>query len=290
MPFCAFAFLMDVVQSILANTRAWPWHTSLLMELACVHTRAHTHTYTHVYKHAHTHTSLVVEFAHARVWPLAAWQMSIRQTLSLQALADPDNMHGWKERKVDTEDYSNEVCTLQTAAQSFTKVDGQLVRLFLNAPVLLQPEKCRCSLRECACGMEHQRVVPNHVDAHLKSFRLRSLGVCQRGVTVVLNFLGHISEIYGCSQTKLCPVILLVQEHPYVPEDAQEDSRRVFVTCVQEDFQGPGQSLSAIFSTLCHSLTSDWPHCYNMTSLFDDLILQISGSGGHMLGEGLGLA
>ncbi|KAF5830959.1 PHR domain-containing protein [Dunaliella salina] len=43
--------------------------------------------------------------------------------------------------EVDTDDYSNEVCTLQTAAQSFTKADGQLVRLFLNAPVLLQPEK-----------------------------------------------------------------------------------------------------------------------------------------------------
>ena len=57
--------------------------------------------------------------------------------------------------QVDSEDYSNEVCTLQTAAQSFTKVDGQLVRLFLNSPVVLQPEKV-CALGH-TCSVPHLR-------------------------------------------------------------------------------------------------------------------------------------
>jgi len=65
--------------------------------------------------------------------------------------------------QVDTEDYSNEVGTLQTAAQSFTKVDGALVRLFLGAPVVLQPEKVgpprsapRWTARLCACSWAPQ--------------------------------------------------------------------------------------------------------------------------------------
>jgi hypothetical protein len=42
---------------------------------------------------------------------------------------------------VTGEDFSNEVCTLQSAAQSFTKADGTLVRLYLNSPAHLQPGK-----------------------------------------------------------------------------------------------------------------------------------------------------
>ncbi|KAL6757301.1 BTB/POZ protein [Haematococcus lacustris] len=43
--------------------------------------------------------------------------------------------------EVEPEEYSNEVCTLQSVAQSFTKTDGQLIRLYLNSPALLQPNK-----------------------------------------------------------------------------------------------------------------------------------------------------
>ena len=44
-------------------------------------------------------------------------------------------------KQVDEADYSQEVCILQSAAHSFTKADGQLVNLFLGAPVMLQPGK-----------------------------------------------------------------------------------------------------------------------------------------------------
>lgn len=43
--------------------------------------------------------------------------------------------------QVEADDFSNEVCTLQSAAQSFTKADGQMVRLYLPAPAALTPGK-----------------------------------------------------------------------------------------------------------------------------------------------------
>lgn len=44
-------------------------------------------------------------------------------------------------QQVEAEDYSAEVCTLASAAQSFTKADGQVVRLLLPAPAHLLPNK-----------------------------------------------------------------------------------------------------------------------------------------------------
>jgi hypothetical protein len=49
--------------------------------------------------------------------------------------------------QVSGEDFSNEVCTLQSAAQSFTKADGTLVRLYLNSPAHLQPGKVGAEAR-----------------------------------------------------------------------------------------------------------------------------------------------
>jgi len=43
--------------------------------------------------------------------------------------------------EVDPDDFSNEICTLQTAAQSFTKADGQLLKMFLPSPAMLHPGK-----------------------------------------------------------------------------------------------------------------------------------------------------
>lgn len=68
----------------------------------------------------------------------SCWQAHMAQAT---ALISHTHSHSLSNTQVDTEDYSNEVCTLQTAAQSFTKVDGQLVRLYLNSPVMLLPEK-----------------------------------------------------------------------------------------------------------------------------------------------------
>ncbi len=41
--------------------------------------------------------------------------------------------------QVDPDDFSNEVCTLASAAQSFTKADGQMLKLYLPAPSVLLP-------------------------------------------------------------------------------------------------------------------------------------------------------
>ena len=41
--------------------------------------------------------------------------------------------------KVDPEDYSIELCTLSSSAQSFTKADGQMLRMMMPAPCSLVP-------------------------------------------------------------------------------------------------------------------------------------------------------
>lgn len=43
--------------------------------------------------------------------------------------------------EVDAEDFGSDVCTLQTAAQSFIKSDGQVLKLFFPAPAVLVPNK-----------------------------------------------------------------------------------------------------------------------------------------------------
>lgn len=42
---------------------------------------------------------------------------------------------------MDGEDYSNEVCTLASSAQSFTKSDGHILKMYLSTPVSLAPGK-----------------------------------------------------------------------------------------------------------------------------------------------------
>lgn len=44
--------------------------------------------------------------------------------------------------QVDCNDVSQELGKIQEAAQSFTKADGEIVRLMLQQPALLSPKKC----------------------------------------------------------------------------------------------------------------------------------------------------
>ena len=44
--------------------------------------------------------------------------------------------------QVDPVDVSHEVAKLQDAAQSYTKADGEVVKLMLQKPALLLPKKC----------------------------------------------------------------------------------------------------------------------------------------------------
>ena len=44
--------------------------------------------------------------------------------------------------QVDPADVSHEVDKIQDAAQSYTKADGEVVRLMLQKPALLLPKKC----------------------------------------------------------------------------------------------------------------------------------------------------
>ena len=43
--------------------------------------------------------------------------------------------------EVEQDDFSRAICTLHTAAQSFTKADGHILKLFLSSPIVLQPDK-----------------------------------------------------------------------------------------------------------------------------------------------------
>lgn len=44
--------------------------------------------------------------------------------------------------QVDPADVSQQVAKIQDAAQSYTKADGEIVKLMLQKPALLLPKKC----------------------------------------------------------------------------------------------------------------------------------------------------
>lgn len=44
--------------------------------------------------------------------------------------------------QVDPADVSQQVAKIQEAAQSYTKADGEIVKLMLQQPALLLPKKC----------------------------------------------------------------------------------------------------------------------------------------------------
>ena len=44
--------------------------------------------------------------------------------------------------QVDPADISQQVAKIQEAAQSYTKADGEIVKLMLQKPALLLPKKC----------------------------------------------------------------------------------------------------------------------------------------------------